>query len=92
MTKDDTDLNVPTGHGRHEYDEPDDGHGRLRECIRLVTRSITTSKSPAKHGSQGMLGGGLGSGAYGVGIDSPYTSTWFPSWVQQLMHRTPWYT
>lgn len=88
-------LTLSTGHGRHgrhRYDEPDDGNGRLREYIRLVTRSIMTSKSPAKHDSQGMPGGGLGSGAYGVGIGSPYTSTWLPSWVQQLMYRTPWYT
>lgn len=49
-------LTLSTGHGRHGrhgYDEPDDGNGRLREYIRLVTRSIMTSKSPAKHDSQG---------------------------------------
>ncbi|XAO26558.1 hypothetical protein I312_105395 [Cryptococcus bacillisporus CA1280] len=52
--------------GRDGDDESHDGKGRLRECICLVTRSITTSKSPAKHDSQGMLGGGLSSGAYGM--------------------------
>lgn len=83
-------IRIETGwNGRDGDDESHDGKGRLRECICLVTRSITTSKSPAKHDSQGMLGGGLSSGAYGVGIGSPYTSTWFPSWVHQLMYRTP---
>lgn len=81
-----------TGHGRHRYDESYDGNGRLCEYIRLATSFNSAAIVPTKHDSQGMLGGGLGSGAYGVGIGSPYTSTWFPSWVQQLIYRAPWYT
>ena len=32
---------------------------------------------------QGMMGGGLGSGAYGV--------SWLPPWMQALTTKSPWY-
>lgn len=72
--------------GRH--DEPDDdGHGRLCECVAHASRmSINCPTSADADAAQGMMGGGLGTGAYGVspGMLSP--------WFAQLMPRTPWYS
>lgn len=65
-------------------DEPhDDGHGRrLREQTPTFPCQIGTQAE-----QQGMMGGGVGGGMYGV---SPYTM--MSPYYGALMPRSPWYT
>jgi hypothetical protein len=49
-------------------------------------QGLRRSSTALRLTDQGMMGGGLGSGAYGV---SP--ALLIP-WLAQLMPRTPWYT
>ena len=73
------------------HDEPDDDgrngwngrDGRICRFPLLLKGEDRVIEDFTADKSQGMMGGGLGSGAYGV--------SWLPPWMQTLIRKSSWY-